>query len=566
MKHTVIIPAYKADWCIKDVIASIDKQTIQVDEVLIGIDCCTKTKKTLLNHKYKKVKVYWFSKNVGPYLIRNTLACLAKGEILHFFDADDLMKPNHIKEMSKIEQGYWNGCNAEYEPLQDSKPPAHGIMSIFKNDFINNQGFEDWLCGADTEAIYRWQYQGMIRKVPNKVTAIIRQHKKQLTKTKNSTSEERQTAKQIIQQRLISPKTLNSIKTAECELLNKSSKKKKVELQKTPVINKHLTIVNVSDHCCIRVIKQSLALMSAGHQVINLCRRIANPDMASVLSYVTYYNDKEDLKRKLLGLRNTADIFHVHNEPSWLGYFTKNTLFDKPVVFDAHDLNCVRYNKPDEQEYNSIITCDATIYVSQACEDLSQRHYNSDKPSAVIMSACNIGVKYIPPKQRRIGVVYQGGISDGSDLEYLDYRDITNQMSQLNIPFHIYAASTNYMHLYQDAIIHPPQQYENLIAELSRYDWGLCAGGKESRQWHNTLPNKLFEYIAAGIPIVAMKATETANFVKQHNIGIVINNLYEMIGLYDTYQKYKENVIKARELITMEAQVKTIETLYRSIL
>ena len=101
---TVIIPTYKNTKflmeCINSVLSSA-KKCINY-EVLLGIDNCYETLKFISDKKFllqKKVKVFFFPKNVGPYVIRNTLTQRAMWENILFFDSDDVMAEDTIETL-----------------------------------------------------------------------------------------------------------------------------------------------------------------------------------------------------------------------------------------------------------------------------------------------------------------------------------------------------------------------------------------------------------------------------------------------------------------------------------
>ena len=58
-------------------------------------------------------------------------------------------------------------------------------------------------------------------------------------------------------------------------------------------------------------------------------------------------------------------------------------------------------------------------------------------------------------------------------------------------------------------------------------------------------PHKLSCYIASGIPVIVWEKAAVANFVKENNIGYVINNIYDINNLsFDDYETKKKNVIE----------------------
>ena len=187
----VIIPAHKAGWCLHEGVAAIANQTEKPDTVMIGADACVESAEAAQAARVEfagrlDIRVFFFPRHVGPYRIRNTLAALAPAEVLHFFDADDLMYPEHCALMGKhLERRRFMGCEAEMirDPGQKPEPwhRAIGVCSILKVDFIQNAGFEPWLCGADTEAQQRWQAGGIKKFLPTVPTCLIRKHSGSLT-------------------------------------------------------------------------------------------------------------------------------------------------------------------------------------------------------------------------------------------------------------------------------------------------------------------------------------------------------------------------------------------------
>ena len=49
-----------------------------------------------------------------------------------------------------------------------------------------------------------------------------------------------------------------------------------------------------SFHCCIRVVKEMIALNKAGVETITLCHHMANADLQYLHSNIVYYTDQYD--------------------------------------------------------------------------------------------------------------------------------------------------------------------------------------------------------------------------------------------------------------------------------
>jgi len=333
-----------------------------------------------------------------------------------------------------------------------------------------------------------------------------------------------------------------------------------------------MDILFASYQCCIRTIKEGLALSQAGHKVIFLQYRVANPDMENLLPICSFYGSLSQYKAKLESFIG-VEIIHVHNEPSSLGYLAKQARPDLPMVFDAHDLNAIRYHQADEDEIRSMEAADGVIFPSVGYERICKIDFEplsdvlaSDvlpgTPTEVIYSMNNrftIQRRYLP---RLRGIVYEGALS--ADNGFMDYRSIISEFTSQDIPFHVYGTHMDHINQYiaAGAVCMPTLPYTTLLKNLSRYDWGFIGNKASHTQGDAGMPNKLFEYIAAGIPVLVYNAEEAGRYVTEHGIGIVLEDLDEIQAVYDRHIALRETVNERREQLVMETQVDKIIKLY----
>jgi len=168
---SVIIPAYKAQRFIKECLDSIANQAPQC-EILVGVDNCDETiaKLNQIREEYPNLKIYRTGKNVGPYIIRNSLARVSSSSNLLFFDADDIMRPELISTILSNNNGT-RPVRFKYTNFRDGSDPAksldrntyvaHGVFFIPKESFMKIGGFQSWKCGADTEFMKRCEMNGI---------------------------------------------------------------------------------------------------------------------------------------------------------------------------------------------------------------------------------------------------------------------------------------------------------------------------------------------------------------------------------------------------------------------
>jgi hypothetical protein len=165
-KVSVIIPAYKAHKFIAECLEPFIHESVgnpHLDmEILVGIDNCMETTKEMSKNVYPPIiKTYFFDENVGPYVIRNTLASKSTGDYLVFFDADDIpfsrMVSTVMEEMNTSKMVNWkfkwfnDGEDIGDTSKMENGFLTHGVFAITRNQFMKMNGFFPWRTSADSE-------------------------------------------------------------------------------------------------------------------------------------------------------------------------------------------------------------------------------------------------------------------------------------------------------------------------------------------------------------------------------------------------------------------------------
>jgi len=193
MKVSVIISAFNTEMYIEECLDSVFKQNFSNYDVILGIDGCNTTLKKIkeLKNKYENLKVYWFEENSGPYLVFNSLVNFCDSEIISRFDADDIMLENHLTENVKLleENKYilaqcQNFIHPDINKITKIYNP-NGLITLFKKDFIEVNGFDNWRCGADSDLIKRLNINNFKITKTTIPTILRRIHDLNLTNTNN---------------------------------------------------------------------------------------------------------------------------------------------------------------------------------------------------------------------------------------------------------------------------------------------------------------------------------------------------------------------------------------------
>ena len=347
--------------------------------------------------------------------------------------------------------------------------------------------------------------------------------------------------------------------------------------------------VFLAGHACIRCDKVALALLEKGYDVHLISRRepiwakyyttfIKAGDMAQLLNAVDIYKD-------------VGDIFYVHNEPNWFVTIAKERT-NKPVVLDVHDSMLARWSPEEDeeirkagkvsariitQERNNFQLADALVFPTWSFRDLVVKEFALSQPNMVLPSYLPRRMTCYDGKEWLGGLVYEGRVDLKSEINkdvvnhgfrYADYEELANQCHDINMDFHMYSrADKPFLDVYENiAYTHVPQEYNNLLNCLSRHDWGLVGNSFWTKEWEVALPNKLFEYIGAGIPPVVINSKESADFVQKYDVGMVVDSIQELAENWKQHTEYRKKMFRARKQFYMDDHIGELSDFCKELL
>ncbi len=342
------------------------------------------------------------------------------------------------------------------------------------------------------------------------------------------------------------------------------------------------TVGCLSGHACIRVQKINIALLNSGHRVYLASRKI--PPFFE--SYTAFFNalSIKQMEECVKLLVDGVDLFHVHNEPSWFVGMVKQYT-DKPVVLDVHDAYAARIERDKTgiyrrtvEEITNFRMADALVFPSQSFAEIVLHEYGLTQPHVVVPPAC-------PHQWYRYdfgpeigGLVYEGRVDLRSEndcggnpeaFRYSEYEDLSVACRNHNIDLHLYTTRQDeaFRKTFEDtAILHRPRHIDELIRDMSRHHWGLVGNLARHQEWDVAMPNKLFEYLASGLPVAVMNAAESANLVREYGIGIVVESVEELKDRWEEHLECRKRVMKLRRLFSMEQFDYRVTALYEEVL
>ena len=282
------------------------------------------------------------------------------------------------------------------------------------------------------------------------------------------------------------------------------------------------------------------------------------------------------------------DVVHSHNLPDRLTVLALQVGGGIPVVHDSHDMQSLRQTPyedgfpepadPLALERAAVEGCHGLIAVSEEMLDQIAARYRLPAhvrcfPNYVL--ARDLPATLPPPDRPPASparVVYQGTLSTNGG--HYDLRDLFRAAVAGGVQLDIYPARP--APDYQDLAAACPgmrclDQLEprQLLQVLPEYDFGWAAFNPTLNAAHldTVLPNKLYEYVGCGLPVLTMGHRAIARLVAERGIGLdlaTIDDLGDQLRAADT-AALRRAAATARLDLTAEANIGPVVDLYKTL-
>ena len=142
-----------------------------------------------------------------------------------------------------------------------------------------------------------------------------------------------------------------------------------------------------------------------------------------------------------------------------------------------------------------------------------------------------------------------------SHLVFLGYGELSEQIKSIGNEF-------------KNIHIHEPVPHSQVVSIIKSADFGLCLIEKVSLSDYYCLPNKLFEYCFAGLPVLASDFPDLREIVSQYNLGKCCSIEFDAIRntikeLQESKEKYNFEDLTP---LTWQSQELKLSVLYDRIL
>jgi glycosyltransferase involved in cell wall biosynthesis len=288
------------------------------------------------------------------------------------------------------------------------------------------------------------------------------------------------------------------------------------------------------------------------------------------LNCIVNQQDLYAFQQALEELDDKIDIIHYHNEPDWPVKFIKART-DKPVIWDVHDLLSLRTGKLDENELAAYQNCDGILTVGEDMLDEVNRNNVSGVPTGWWGTYVPESMFAEPKDPHEDELFLCTGLNDFPG----HYRNWVQVFTELQHDFTIMTISARWPipEAYQKLEIFagPPTAMENLIKYQSECEAALVGFPYRNKLGDKAMPNKLFEAMAAGIPVICFDPENSltmSKFIRHHEIGVVVKRPSEVRKAMKQIRKrnMRKNVLKVRKMYSMDSQERIVFNFYKTLL
>jgi glycosyltransferase involved in cell wall biosynthesis len=287
--------------------------------------------------------------------------------------------------------------------------------------------------------------------------------------------------------------------------------------------------------------------------------------------------------------------YHCHDLNSILAGVRARRRHPAPLIYDAHELWPHR-NRPDARRRKTWVIeradryfarrASAVITVNDSIAQHMQRRYGI-RDVIVLRNTPSLTARSAPPERGLLDdidgarLVYVGGIQTHRGLE-----EIIDAMPTIGGATFVavgpgdpeYRAGLERRVAERGAgdrvrfVEWVPQ--EAVIATVAQADLGMCLIKNYCLSYYLSLPNKFFEYVHAGVPVLASDFPEMRRLVDTYELGVVCDPgdpaaiaraVNDLLGRPDDVKRMRDNALKASQELNWERERERLVTLYRRL-
>ena len=300
-----------------------------------------------------------------------------------------------------------------------------------------------------------------------------------------------------------------------------------------------------------------------------------------------------NLRLFLILLFSKVDVYHSNDLDTLLANYLASIIRRKPIVYDSHEYftgvpeiqNKTFVKKVWTTIENHIFPKLKHIFtVNQSIASLYEKQYGKQlkiirniprkKTWTIDKSRQQLGL----PENKKIIITQGAGINiDRGVEEALEAMQFLNDVCFVIIGngdvIPKLKKRTFELNLEKSIIFKDKMPYEQMMQYTQHAELGLSLDKNTNINYRLSLPNKIFDYIHAGVPILASKIKEVEAVITKHRIGLFIEN-HEPKHIAQQIEKaldenlkfkYQKNIKNAALQLNWENEEKNLVEVYKKI-
>lgn len=270
--------------------------------------------------------------------------------------------------------------------------------------------------------------------------------------------------------------------------------------------------------------------------------------------------------------------------------------FQAPLIVDLRDLQSMTNRVVMDQGREQLLECvsfhelamfraaDALIHISPGCQRAAELLHPRARTLRKYVIPCLVRASELveaqPSYMERSGLVYSGGLGPCNLGTFRNYGELFEQMVLDGVELHIQAGidrhenpgSALILQQYEarGVVVHDRVPDQELTLALTRFRWGFVGFPRPFPLGNAAFPNKLFEYLAAGVVPVVANAADAGQWVDHYGVGYWCRceadyrRLPEILT-EDLWRKCHHNLMRLRGKWTYDAQAADLAAWLRKV-
>lgn len=297
------------------------------------------------------------------------------------------------------------------------------------------------------------------------------------------------------------------------------------------------------------------------------------------------------IKNKIID--TNAELIHANDLTALIPAYFAAKKMKAALVYDAHEINTENYSRKRKVVYSALMKfieqflvkrVDLMVSVSNAAAEYFRDTYKINKPLVVTNCAMKDDIQCVfQDKVQGFEVLNHGQFYNGRGYDIMvqackylnDYPEIALAIRGYGELEAYLREEAKKLENKKQFVFYPPVDTKELITYASKSHVGVAITEPISLNFKFSISNKIFEYAAAGLPVIMSDIPEHRYLNDKYKFGIVLTDnspkqfADAVIKLYkdrNLYKEFSENAIRMSQDINWEKEFDKLLVLEKKIL